>query len=64
MAARIGNRSISAAPLGKFVGLDACRARLPPVRALGLSFPCRTTGYDARSALDEMVTGLSAFDFQ
>jgi XRE family transcriptional regulator, fatty acid utilization regulator len=59
----LGNRSISAAPLGKFVGVTpvgpACRlceraaclsrAEPPVTRPLGL---------------DEMVTGLSAFDFQ
>ena len=59
----LGNRSISAAPLGKFVGMTqvgpACRlcervaclsrAEPPVTRPLGL---------------DEMVTGLSAFDFQ
>ncbi len=59
----LGNRSISAAPLGKFVGITpvgpACRlcervaclsrAEPPVTRPLGL---------------DEMVTGLSAFDFQ
>ncbi|SFI59061.1 MULTISPECIES: helix-turn-helix transcriptional regulator [unclassified Phyllobacterium] len=59
----LGNRSISAAPLGKFIGMTqvgpACRlcervaclsrAEPPVTRPLGL---------------DEMVTGLSAFDFQ
>lgn len=59
----LGNRSISAAPLGKFIGMTqvgpACRlcervaclsrAEPPVTRPLGL---------------DEMVTGLSAYDFQ